>query len=120
MELGRHALADLYNCKNEILNDVDKIKEVIETSCKEANLTVVKSIYHNFEPIGVSGVTILAESHITIHTWPEHNFVSIDAFTCGNNMKPSLVCHILADKFKSDKPDIKEYKRGNICEWIRN
>lgn len=116
MELGRHALADLYNCNNEILDDVTKIKEVIEISCKEANLTVVESIYHKFEPIGVSGVTILSESHITIHTWPEYNFASIDAFTCGNNMDPTLVCNILADKLKSDKTNIKEYKRGNRCE----
>ena len=116
MELGRHALADLYNCNNEILDDVEKIKEVIEISCKEANLNVVESIYHKFEPIGVSGVTILSESHITIHTWPEYNFASIDAFTCGTNMVPTLVCNILADKLKSMETNIKEYKRGSRHE----
>jgi S-adenosylmethionine decarboxylase len=116
VELGRHALADLYNCNNEILDDVEKIKEVIEISCKEANLNVVESIYHKFEPIGVSGVTILSESHITIHTWPEYNFASIDAFTCGTNMDPTLVCNILADKLKSTETNIKEYKRGSRHE----
>lgn len=116
MELGRHALADLYNCQTNILDDIDKIKEVIESSCKEANLTVIESKYHKFNPIGVSGITILAESHITIHTWPEYNFISIDAFTCGTHMNPTLVCNILANKLKSETTDIKEFKRGKLHE----
>lgn len=116
MEFGRHALADLYNCENNVLDSIDEIKKIIEDSCIEANLTVVESNYHKFEPIGLSGVTILAESHITIHTWPEYNFVSIDAFTCGNKMNPTLVCEIVAKKLKSNNVDIKEYKRGKKHE----
>ena len=116
MELGRHALADLYNCENEVLDNVDEIQKIINQSCKEANLTVVESKYHKFMPIGLSGVSILQESHVTIHTWPEYNFVSIDAFTCGDKMDPTLVCNIIADKLKSKRKLIKEYKRGNEYE----
>jgi len=116
MEFGRHALADLYDCKNNILDNIEEIKKIINMSCKEANLTIVESKYHKFEPIGLSGVSILAESHITIHTWPEYNFVSIDAFTCGHKMDPTLVCNLIADKLKCNNRDIKEYKRGNKYE----
>lgn len=116
MEYGKHALADLYKCDIEYLDSVDKIKELLETSCREANLTVVESKFHKFLPIGISGICILSESHVTIHTWPENGFVSIDAFTCGTKMNPSLVCKIIAEKLNSKKIDIKEYKRGKKDE----
>jgi len=112
MEFGRHALADLYDCENEVLDNIEEIKKIISDSCKEANLTIVESKYHKFEPIGLSGVSILSESHITIHTWPEYKFVSVDAFTCGYKMDPTLVCNIIAQKLKCKNKDIKEYKRG--------
>lgn len=116
MEYGKHALADLYECDIEYLDSVDKIQEILETSCKEANLTVVESKFHKFHPIGISGICILSESHVTIHTWPEDGFVSIDAFTCGTKMNPSLVCNIIAEKLNSKKIDIKEFKRGKKDE----
>ena len=116
MEFGRHALADLYECESEFLDNIDEIKRIIDESCSEANLTIVESKYHKFEPIGLSGVSILAESHITVHTWPEYKFVSIDAFTCGRKMNPTIVCEIIADKLDCKKRDIKEYKRGTKYE----
>jgi S-adenosylmethionine decarboxylase len=112
MELGRHALADIYGCNNALLDDIDKIKDILISSCKEANLTVVETTFHKFKPIGISGVIVLAESHITIHTWPEYNFVAIDAFTCGSHMNPNSVCKIIAQKLGSNNIKLNEYKRG--------
>ena len=116
MELGRHALADIYDCKNNILDNISEIKKILLEACKIADLTVVETTFHEFEPIGLSGVVVLAESHITIHTWTEYNSVTIDAFTCGSSMHPSKVCEIIADKLKSKNRKIKEYKRGEKHE----
>ncbi len=116
MELGRHALADIFECDNALLDNIEKVKDILISSCKEANLTVVETTFHKFKPIGISGVIVLSESHITIHTWPEYNFVAIDAFTCGCHMNPNLVCKIIAQKFGSKNVEINEYKRGVVNE----
>ena len=112
MEVGRHAIANIYNCKIDDMDNVEKIKEIIMEAANETKLHIVDSIFHKFSPIGISGVLILSESHLTIHTWPEYNFIAIDVFTCGTSFNPERTCEIIAKKFKSDTYDIKEIKRG--------
>ncbi len=114
MILGKHSLCDLYNCKTNKLNDLEYIMEMMKECCREANLTVVDCKFHKFEPIGISGVVVLAESHVTIHTWPEYNFASIDAFTCGEKMHPDEVCRLIGEKLKSKKMRFKNVKRGEL------
>lgn len=113
MTIGRHAIADLYNCNSLNLDNLDYIKNLILQSAKEANLTVVNSVFHKFNPIGISGVLILSESHLTIHTWPEYNYVAIDVFTCGKKINPTEACEIIAKKFNASVYSINELERGS-------
>ena len=113
MVVGKHAVIDIYDCNFDIDN-LDKIKEVLIESAKEANLHVVDIVFHKFEPIGISGVVVLAESHIAVHTWPEYNFVAADAFTCGTTMDPKVVLEIIAKKLNSNNFKIKDFNRGEI------
>lgn len=114
MILGKHTLTDIYDVKNNCLDNIEEIKKIILESCKESNLHVVEFTFHKFEPYGLSGICILKESHLAIHTWPEYNFASIDAFTCGTMMNPTKVCNIIAKKLQSNNVETKEFDRGNI------
>jgi len=114
MILGKHTICDLKNCNKEILNDLTLIETIVLNSAKEANLHVVEFNFHKFNPIGISGVTILAESHITIHTWPEYGFAAIDAFTCGESFDPTQVCRLIGEKLESQEINLSELKRGEL------
>jgi S-adenosylmethionine decarboxylase len=82
--LGRHILIDYYGCKSDILADPNAVEVLIKSAASVMKATIIMSKFHHFSPLGVSGVLVIAESHITIHTWPEHGFVAIDIFYCGN------------------------------------
>jgi len=82
--LGRHILVEYYNCDPEILNDVFKIEESMVAAAKEAEATVINATFHHFSPYGVSGVVVIQESHLAIHTWPERGYAAVDVFSCGS------------------------------------
>lgn len=82
--LGRHAILDGYGVDPELLNDCDRLTEILETSCVKAGATVLRTVGHEFEPQGVTVFCLLAESHATIHTYPEHGRYMADVFTCGD------------------------------------
>ena len=82
--LGRHILVEYYNCDPEVLKDPEFIEREMRQAALEAKATIVTSDFHHFAPWGVSGAVIVAESHLTIHTWPEYGFASCDFFTCGD------------------------------------
>lgn len=113
MVVGKHAIIDINDCKVNI-DDLELIKKILLDSAKEASLNVVDIVFHEFEPIGISGVVVLAESHIAVHTWPEYNFVAADAFTCGTTMDPKVVLEIIAKKLNSNNYKIKDFNRGEI------
>lgn len=81
--VGHHILLEFSACAAELLNDPDRLEVCLVESCREAGATVVQSTFHAFNPIGASGVVVIAESHVTIHTWPEHGYAALDIFTCG-------------------------------------
>ena len=114
MILGKHVLADIYDIDSDAIDDIEKIKKLLMEACEETNLNIVEFKFHKFEPYGLSGICILKESHLAIHTWPEYNFASVDAFTCGTKMDPELVCQVVARKLNSKNVDIKKFDRGNI------
>ena len=82
--LGRHILVEYYNCDPEILKDPVFIEREMKQAAKQAKATIVESVFHHFNPWGVSGAVIVEESHLTVHTWPEYGFASADFFTCGD------------------------------------
>ncbi len=107
---GRHILADFWGVSN--LSNVEFIKQSIEQSAKSAEADILYSYYHPFgEGLGVSGVTVLAESHISIHTWPERDFAAVDIFMCGN-CDPEQALEHLINVFKPAKIEKNAYRRG--------
>jgi len=110
--LGRHLLIELYDCDSKILADVKKVEEIMVEAAKATKARIVDVIFHNFKPHGVSGVVVIAESHLTIHTWPEHNFASIDIYTCGAKIDPWQAYHLLRKRFRTKKLTALEIKRG--------
>ena len=85
---SKHLLLELYKCDYEKLNDESFLRCAISKAAKSANATVLNIISNKFEPQGVTAIALLAESHLSIHTWPESNYSAVDIFTCGHNMKP--------------------------------
>lgn len=110
--LGRHLLIELFNCDRKLLNDVSFAEKVLTKSAELAGATIVKTFFHTFNPHGVSGVVVIAESHLTIHTWPEYGYAAIDVFTCGDDVDPYVSYEYLKEKFKAKASCIMEVKRG--------
>lgn len=89
--LGRHLIAEFYGCNSSTLNDVAKIEQEMLRAAHAVGATVVGHTFHKFAPQGVSGSVVIAESHLSIHTWPEKGYVSVDIYTCGGlNPRPGF------------------------------
>ena len=110
--LGIHILLELEDCNIKLLNDLKQIEVVMLKAAKKAKATIIESRFHRFSPLGVSGVVVIAESHLTIHTWPEHAYAAVDIFTCGKLLQPKLATAFLVEAFASKKPSIVELERG--------
>jgi S-adenosylmethionine decarboxylase len=110
--LGTHLLVELRDCNPEILKDLKKVKNALVSAAKEAKATIVDISFHEFNPFGISGMVVIAESHLSIHTWPEYAYAAVDIFTCGDIIKPEVAASFLIEKFESRSPSIVELKRG--------
>ncbi len=94
---SKHFLLELYNCDYEKLNDESFLRCTLNNAAKIANATVLNLVSNKFEPQGVTAIALLAESHLSIHTWPETHYSAVDIFTCGQNMKPDIACTYLIE-----------------------
>jgi S-adenosylmethionine decarboxylase len=112
--LGTHLLVELRDCNSKLLNDLKKVESLMVSAAKVASATVIESRFHKFNPFGISGVVVIAESHLTIHTWPEYEYAAVDIFTCGDVLKPEIAANYLVDKFQSKNPSVMEIKRGML------
>jgi len=110
--LGKHILADLYNCETRLLNDIDYIRNIMLEAAIQANCTIVSEHFHEFSPWGISGVIVIQESHLTIHIWPEYAYAAIDLFTCGESAQPWKAFNYLKQKLESDKNTFRDIARG--------
>ena len=110
--LGRHLMIELYDCDSKILNDVHKVEAIMVEAANYARACIVDVVFHTFNPHGVSGVVVIAESHLAIHTWPEFNFASVDIYTCGAEINPWRAYHFVVRKFKAKNMTALEMKRG--------
>ena len=117
--LGKQIFVEFYNCSTNVINDVAEIEKFMNIAALKANATIIKSIFHKFAPQGVSGVIVIAESHFAIHTWPEHNYASLDLFTCGNKINELNAIQFLKKKFVSNKYEIKKINRGDMSKIYR-
>jgi spermidine synthase len=117
--LGKHILIELYGCNIDILNDVPTIQKAMDTAAELANATIVKSVFHHFSPHGVSGVVVIQESHLAIHTWPEHGYAAVDIFTCGDTLEPWKAHDFLKETLKATNTTSKEINRG-LLDLVEN
>jgi len=113
--LGRHILVEYYNCDQKILTDAALIQKEMNQAALEAGATIVESNFHHFDPWGVSGAVIVAESHLTIHTWPEYDFASADFFTCGD-IDPWKSFEYLEKVLKAEFSESVEIPRGSTTK----
>ena len=109
--IGRHCILELYQCDHARLNDEAFIRTSITSSAKIAGATLINLVTHSFKPQGVTGLALLAESHISIHTWPEIGYAAIDVFTCGDHTMPEKACELLAKDFLSMNLSFKNIAR---------
>jgi len=110
--LGRHILAEFYGCPAEKLNDPAQIELDMVAAALEAGAEIRETVFHKFSPHGVSGVVVISESHLAIHTWPEFGYAAVDIFTCGQTVDPWVSCNYLKQEFAAQNMTAREIKRG--------
>ena len=109
---SKHLLLELYKCDCEKLNDESFLRCTLNRAAKLANATVLNLISNKFEPQGVTAIALLAESHISIHTWPESNYSAVDIFTCGKNMMPELASQYLIESLIAKEHSLRVIHRN--------
>ncbi len=110
--LGKHLIIEFYDCDHESVTDPKKVENIMISAAKAAKATIVSSSFHTFNPFGVSGVVVIAESHLAIHTWPEYNYASLDVYTCGEEVNPWDAFDYLKEHFNPKNVTAIEMRRG--------
>ena len=109
---SKHLLLELYGCDCEKLNDESFLRCILNKAAKLAKAKVLNLISNKFEPQGVTAIALLAESHISIHTWPESNYSAVDIFTCGQNMMPELASQYLIESLMAKEHSLRVIERN--------
>lgn len=110
--LGSHILLELFGCDARALNDKKALEKIFVHTAKESNAVVLKTAFHKFNPHGISGVVIIAESHFAVHTWPEHRYAAVDIFSCGEKMDYEKAVNLIKKAFSPTYMTTLELKRG--------
>ena len=116
---SKHLLLELYKCDYEKLNDESFLRCTLSRAARLAKARVLNLMSNKFEPQGVTAIALLAESHISIHTWPESNYSAIDIFTCGQNMKPELASQHLIEALKAEEHILRVIQRKPPVEVFK-
>ncbi len=109
--VGRHCIYELQGGDPNLLDDEGFIKEAMTQAADASGATLLDMVSHKFEPQGVTAVALLSESHLSIHTWPEHGYAAIDAFTCGDHTNPEAACRSLRESLKATAGSMKLLSR---------
>ena len=110
--LGTHIVCELSGCNAALLTDVDAVAEMMEQAALAAKATPIEKAFHRFQPQGVSGVVVIQESHLSIHTWPETGYAAMDFYTCGDHTDPWAACDFAAATLRAKSVLATELKRG--------
>jgi S-adenosylmethionine decarboxylase len=116
--LGRHVIIELWGC-GEIINDAALVERAMRQAVQAANANLLDIFVHEFSPQGVTGVAVLAESHLSIHTWPEYGYAAADVFTCGSTTRPEAAAEVLREAFQASYSDVRELERGVMPASIK-
>jgi S-adenosylmethionine decarboxylase len=114
MILGRHTLIELHGCNAVALSDAASLRALMLAAVEKAGGTYVTDVFHHFSPHGVSGVIVIAESHVTIHTWPEHGYAAADVFTCGSSFTHSAFSSMMREGLKAVRVEARTIERGRL------
>ena len=109
--IGRHLIAEYYECRRETLDEVSTVKQAMLDAAHAVGATVLGESFHQFEPHGVSGTVVIAESHLSVHTWPENGYVAVDIYTCGG-LDPRIGFELLAERLGAKGCRVQEIVRG--------
>lgn len=112
--LGHHIVLDFHDCNQAVLADCDTMRNIMSEAATRAKCHVVGEYYHEFEPHGISGCTIISESHLTIHAWPEHGYAAVDFFYCGDKVLSDRAIDYMSEMFQSRRVDRHELGRGAV------
>jgi len=110
--LGRHLLLELFDCDGEAITSLDTVKSAMVEAAKRAQATIVDVVFHEFNPHGISGVVVIAESHLAIHTWPEYGYAAVDVFSCGDVLQPQVAADYLVEQLGASRASVVELQRG--------
>ncbi len=117
--IGTHCILELYNCPWQLLNDVSFIQRTLREAANSAQSTLLDEVSFQFNPQGVTALALLAESHISIHTWPERGYLAADVFTCGEHTQPEKACQYLLEAFRAQDHAFFQLPRGKYASTIR-
>jgi S-adenosylmethionine decarboxylase len=110
--LGKHVIFDFWGCTN--LDSATVIRKALKEAVSACGATLLGIKIHTFLPNGISGIALIAESHISIHTWPEHKYAAVDVFTCGKNVNPYLTVPVFKKYLKPKKAEVIDLDRVNF------
>ena len=112
--IGRHLILELWGCDADHINSIETIERAMTETVEACGATLLDLRVYPFTPIGVTGVAILSESHMMIHTWPEHGYAAVDLFTCGYHTDPAKAVPVLKQYFCPERIQVMEMNRGLI------
>jgi S-adenosylmethionine decarboxylase len=107
-----HSIVEMFDCPPDLLDDAAAIERAVRDASEAAGATVVAHVAHRFSPQGVTAVAVLAESHLSVHTWPEYGYAAADIFTCGETTDPSAACKLLVERLRVGRFEVNTIDRG--------
>ena len=110
--IGRHIILEMWGCTN--LDSVETAEQALREMVVALDVTLLDLRVYPFSPVGVTGIAIVSESHLVIHTWPEHGYAAVDIFTCGAQRDPQDAVHVLRRHFKPERIGVMEINRGQL------
>ena len=116
IEVGSHFIVELYGCPERLIDDLDHVVRSVREAVVQSNSTLLQDVSHRFHPQGVTAIALLAESHISVHTWPEHGYVAADAFTCGDTASPEKACEYFVGAFQAERHLLRKIERGPVLD----
>lgn len=112
--LGHHYIAELWDCPYDLLDDPTRLQDLAFAAAESAQVSVLSGQFHHFKPQGVTGILLLSESHISLHTWPEHGYCALDFFTCGDADPARDSLLELAGRMGAGRVELKIVERGDL------
>jgi S-adenosylmethionine decarboxylase len=110
--VGHHYIVEGSGCNPDVISRVEQVEQVLVRAAEVADVQIWSISFHRFRPMGVSGVVVISESHLSVHTWPEVGYVALDIFTCGDRAKPEAAVQHALKEFGATNMHITEVTRG--------